>query len=130
MIDCAVIGDSIALGVGLQLHGCAVNAQVGAPSSEIIGRVEDAHVLVVSAGSNDAHNPELEHNIRTIRSKAHGHVVWIAPADPKAAAVVQRVAYQHGDRVVHFKPREDNIHPRDYGQLAGKVQFAMRMPGV
>src|ERR1700744_3839766 len=92
MIDCAVVGDSIALGVGTELHRCAVNAHIGIPSAEVIGRVQHANVLVVSAGSNDPHNPQLEQNLRAIRAKATGKVIWISPMDPVAAAVVRRVA--------------------------------------
>src|ERR1700742_2209052 len=111
MMDCAVVGDSIALGVGTEMHRCAVNATVGLPSAEIIGRVQHANTMVISAGSNDAHSPALEANLRAIRERAVNarvmHVIWIAPRAPKAAAAVLRFARQHGDRVVHFKPRPD-----------------------
>ncbi|HXC57382.1 MAG TPA: hypothetical protein VNU97_18930 [Rhizomicrobium sp.] len=125
MIDCAVVGDSIALGVGQQLRRCEVNATIGIPSVEVIGRVQHANVLVVSAGSNDPRNPLLESNLRSIRARAAGKVIWISPIDPVAAATVARVARLHGDRVVRFAPRHDHIHPRSYGLLAGRVHAAM-----
>ncbi len=129
MIDCAVIGDSIALGVGTELQRCAVNATIGIPSAAVIGRVRNADVLVVSAGSNDPHNPLLEANLRTIRAKAAKKVIWISPMDPIAARTVTRVAGLHGDSVVHFTPRPDNIHPLSYAVLAGRVHAAMRSSG-
>jgi hypothetical protein len=127
MIDCAIVGDSIALGIGTEMQGCTVNAALGIPSAEIIGRVEDAAVLVVSAGSNDSRNPQLEENLRVIRERAHDakSVIWIAPADPRAAQAVLNVARSHGDKVVHFKPRADHIHPASYGDLAFSVFAAM-----
>lgn len=125
MIDCAVVGDSIALGVGTELHRCVVDATVGIPSADVIGRVQHANVLVVSAGSNDARSPALEHNLRAIRAKASSKVIWISPMDPVAAAAVRRVARLHGDQVVHFTPRPDNIHPRSYPTLADRVAKAM-----
>lgn len=130
MMDCAVVGDSIALGVGTELHRCAVNATVGIPSTEIIGRVQHASILVVSAGSNDPRNPKLEANFRAIRARATQKVIWISPMDPVAAAAVSRVAKLHGDPVVHFAPRPDHIHPRSYPALAGRVATAMRSSGV
>jgi len=127
MIDCAIVGDSIALGVGTELQGCIVNAAPGVPSADIIGRVEDAAVVVVSAGSNDWRNPQLEENLVTIRERAHGakSVIWIAPANPKAAEAVKRVARRYGDKVVSFKPRADHVHPANYGALAFSVFAAM-----
>ncbi len=125
MINCAIVGDSIALGVGTELHRCTVNATVGIASAEVIGRVRHANVLVVSAGSNDPHNPMLESNLRTIRARAAGKVIWISPMDPVAAAAVRRVAKVHGDRVVHFSPRPDRIHPASYPTLADRVTQAM-----
>ncbi|MBL6854020.1 MAG: hypothetical protein ISS15_11850 [Alphaproteobacteria bacterium] len=125
-----MVGDSIALGVGTEMHRCVVNATVGLPSADIIGRVQHANVVVISAGSNDAHSPALEDNLRAIRERAVNarvmHVIWISPMDPRAAAAVQRVARLHGDRVVHFKPRPDNIHPKSYPTLADRVTKAMR----
>ncbi|HUO87984.1 MAG TPA: hypothetical protein VMU08_02320 [Rhizomicrobium sp.] len=126
MIDCAVVGDSIALGVGTELHRCVVNATVGIPSTEVIGRVQEANVLVVSAGSNDPRNPKLEANLRAIRARAAQRVIWIAPMDPIAAEAVRRVARIHGDAVVGFTPRPDHIHPRSYPALAGRVATVMR----
>jgi hypothetical protein len=128
MFECAVVGDSIALGVGTELQRCVVDAKIGLPSAEIVGRVLHAHVLVVSAGSNDANNPLLEANLRIIRARATGRVIWISPIDPVAAAAVMRVARLHGDKVVHFAPRPDNIHPKSYGVLAGRVDAVMREP--
>jgi hypothetical protein len=127
MIDCAVVGDSIALGVGTEMHRCVVNAHVGLPSADIIGRVEHANIVVISAGSNDARSPDLENNLRAIRARAaNAKVIWISPMDPRAAAAVQRVARLHGDRVVHFTPRPDHIHPKSYPTLADRVTKAMR----
>jgi hypothetical protein len=125
MIDCAVVGDSIAFGVGTELKGCVVDAKIGITSAEVVGRVHSADVLVVSAGSNDARSPLLESNLRTIRARATARVIWISPMDPRAAAIVARVARLHGDRVIHFKPREDNTHPASYRSLAMNVDAVM-----
>ncbi|MFT3700027.1 MAG: hypothetical protein QM831_43180 [Kofleriaceae bacterium] len=119
-----VAGDSIALGVAQTLHW-QHNARVGAPSSEIVNKVPNAHghyFMVISAGSNDPRNPHLFQNLETMRKRAGGGVLWIAPVDPHARSVVQKVAAEHGDHVVTFTPGKDHVHPRSYSELAHKIQ--------
>lgn len=119
-----VAGDSIAVGVAQQLHW-AHNAKVGAPSSNIVGRVPDHagyNLVVISAGSNDPTNPRLGANLELMRRRAGGGVLWIAPVEPHARAVVNQVARAHGDHVVSFVPGRDGIHPRSYPELAHAIQ--------
>lgn len=126
MIDCAVIGDSIAIGVAPYLPHCAVNAKIGIPSAAVIGRVRDAAVVIVSAGSNDPYNPELIKNLIEIRRKISGQVIWIEPINRRAAAAVHAVAGLWQDRTVTFAPGPDNVHPRAYLQLAQAIAKAIR----
>ena len=121
-----VAGDSIAVGVASQLHW-AHDAKVGAPSKDIIHRVPHGHFhfLVLSAGSNDPMNPHLADNLNAMRRRAGGGVLWIAPVNAHARAVVTRVAHEHGDQVVTFTPGHDHIHPRSYAELAHRIQHAM-----
>jgi hypothetical protein len=119
-----VAGDSIGLGVAQQLHW-AHDAKVGAPSSNIIDRVPVGeavrHFMVISAGSNDPTNPRLGANLETMRKRAGGSVLWIAPVNPTARATVERVAHEHGDHVVTFTPGKDHVHPRSYAELGRAV---------
>src|SRR3954453_11456513 len=57
MLDCLIIGDSIALWTGVQLPECRLHAVEGVPSATVVGYVAAAATLVVSAGSNDPTNP-------------------------------------------------------------------------
>lgn len=118
-----VAGDSIALGVAQQLHW-QHNARVGAPSKEIVDKVPRGHydLLVLSAGSNDPRNPALASNLEAMRKRAGGGVLWIAPVEPHARSVVERVAREHGDHVVTFTPGRDHVHPRSYAELARRIQ--------
>jgi len=120
---CAVIGDSIALGLSSQMPQCAHNAKKGIPSADIIRRVPEGLVqtLLISAGTNDADNPRLGDNLRAIRRRAGGGVIWIAPVDARARGAVETVAKLHGDRVVGFTPAYDNAHPRSYAELARTI---------
>jgi len=116
--NCAIVGDSIALGVGLIMRECLADAKSGIPSADVIARVHPADVLFVSAGSNDPTNPQLEDNLSAIRAKASAAVVWIEPLSRPVAAVVRRVADSHNDAVVQFEPSSDGVHPRSYNDLA------------
>lgn len=116
--SCAVVGDSIADGVSPSIEECLSDAKGGIPSADVVARVHSADILFVSAGSNDPNNPRLEDNLKAIRAKASGRVVWISPMNRTAALAVERVAALHGDPVVHFEPGPDGIHPKSYDDLA------------
>jgi uncharacterized protein with von Willebrand factor type A (vWA) domain len=125
MIECIAIGDSIAVGVGQAAH-CKINAKVGASSSYVADHTISSNksVAVISAGSNDPHNPRLRTNLDRIRSKITAkRVIWILPYNRKAAAVVQAAAVQYGDGYIDlaaFKTR-DGVHPSSYGSVARKL---------
>jgi hypothetical protein len=116
--SCAIVGDSIAAIVGQFVGECLTDAKGGIPSADVIARVHPVDVLVVSAGSNDPLNPQLEYNLEKIRAKASGTVIWIKPISPKAAVAVEHVAATHHDSVVQFEPGSDSIHPKSYDELA------------
>jgi len=125
MAACLIAGDSIAVGVAPYLPKCTVNAKIGIPSAAIIGRTEAANVLVVSAGSNDPHNPRLVDNLKHIRERATGRVIWIQPIDNVAAAAVRQIASLHGDNVVTFSPGPDHVHPLSDKTLAESVRAVL-----
>ena len=118
MIDCVAIGDSIAVGVGKQL-GCEMRAFVGYSSTKIIKLANGKYhkVCIISAGSNDPKNPNLDKNLLSIRKAVNcSFVVWILPVDKYAKATVLKIATK--DSVISFKPSVDNIHPVNYNTLA------------
>ena len=118
MIDCAVIGDSIAVGLGPYFPVCETHGKIGATSGVIVGLTRDASVAVISAGSNDPTNPSLLRNLRRIRAKISGKVAWVLPIHPTARAAVLRVARENGDHTVSFTPARDRVHPKSYRALA------------
>src|SRR3954469_15899816 len=125
MLDCLIIGDSIALWTGVQLPECRLHAVEGVPSATVVGYVAAAATLVVSAGSNDPTNPDLGANLWGLRAKASGQVLWILPAHPKAAEVVKSIAHSWGDSVVGFAPGPDHVHPASFDALAGELRQAL-----
>jgi hypothetical protein len=123
-VPCAVIGDSIAVGIAAQLPACRRNAKIGIPSTAVVSRVDkSAAVTVVSAGSNDPLNPKLTENLKRIRNRAK-RVVWVLPVNPKARAAVKAVAAAYGDPTVSFAPAGDHVHPQSYAALANAVSSA------
>jgi transposase len=128
---CAIVGDSLAVGIAEHLRRCLRNARVGLPSDAIARRTKatPTSVVVISAGSNDAASPDLADNLRRIRRRSMGRrIVWIAPADAHAARIVARVAAEHGDAVVRARSvplKRDGVHPRDYARLAAGVAARM-----
>ena len=117
MIDCAYVGDSIAVGLHQLEPKCAVHARVGA-GSEFITRhysnvAAEDHV-VISIGSNDPYNPLLLSNAEKLRKSIHAKtVIWILPYNRVAAGDIELVAREFGDRVVDLKPipSRDGVHP-------------------
>lgn len=126
MIDCAIIGDSIAVGLAQQHFNCTVEAKVGVPSAWIIGKACAANIVIISAGSNDPANPNLVNNLRKERSCIKGKVIWIVPYHPMAAAAVLRVVKEFGDSAVTFRAGKDNVHPSSYGVIAEEVRRLMK----
>jgi hypothetical protein len=122
VLDCAVVGDSIADMVAPYFHECSINAHIGDTSIKIVGRMRDADLVVLSAGSNDYDNPSLERNLRMIRKKSLHKVIWILPINPRAASIVERVALDYKDSVVRFSPGHDNVHPKDPKALANVIR--------
>jgi hypothetical protein len=128
-MTCAIVGDSIAVGTA-QAESlparyrppCTMDAKIGIPSAQVVGRVHAADLLVVSAGSNDPSNPKLEQNLLAIRAKATGKVLWIVPVPARAAAIVKKVAAIHHDGIISFKPGRDGLHPRSYAPIIAEVE--------
>ncbi|MBV8568675.1 MAG: hypothetical protein JO273_24805 [Methylobacteriaceae bacterium] len=121
MVACAIIGDSIAVGMAMEFRHCYRNARDGLPSGSIIRRAPPfaTQWTVISAGSNDPHNPGLRSNLWAIRSRVRAsQVIWILPHHPAARAAVMEVASSRGDRVVGFAASRDHVHPRSYGAVA------------
>ena len=125
----AIIGDSIAVGVGQQFsHGATVNAKVGISSGAIIARAGvTARWVAISAGSNDPTNHSLTANLEAIRARIHaGQIIWIIPRNIIAAKAVITTAHRHGDTTVGFLAGHDGIHPQSYVALARDIAAVIR----
>src|ERR1022692_2409569 len=112
MIDCAINGDSIAVGLAPYFPQCKTshfNPKVGATSSYVLSHVIGATLIGISVGSNDPNSRRLRANLLAIRAKSR-YAIWVIPHNKRAARIVRSVAKQYGDKVVVFRAGKDGIH--------------------
>lgn len=139
MLDCIVLGDSIAVGTQLQRYECTSYSKGGINSSQWNKMHGDknlsAGTVIISLGSNDHKYVKTEKELLAMRSKVNASkVFWILPhGNLKAGGVdietiqtiVKGIANQYGDTVLPI-PRisKDNIHPSwaGYRELADKTK--------
>lgn len=130
MIECILLGDSIA--VGLRPHlPCILQAQVGRNShhQSVIIRNITAKSVIVSLGSNDVGDPMLMKNqlrhLRIIRRNIDAEkVIWILPYHNQGHENIRRVAAENGDGLldlINFRTN-DGVHPRNYKEVASELR--------
>lgn len=126
MLECLIIGDSIAVGIGSVSPQCETIAKVGINSKNFVVSykyIPSAKTTVISLGSNDG-NADFSKYLTGLRSKVSGKVVWILSANnAKARAITLKIARQNGDSVVYLSQFKsaDGIHPKSYSSVASKV---------
>jgi lysophospholipase L1-like esterase len=137
MIDCMVIGDSIAVGIHMIRTECVRYAKSGWNSSQW-NRDYLAHAItrpyetiIISLGANDTKNIPTEAELRRMRININGKkVFWIDPGQdrkPIAHDAMMRIAKEYGDTVL-LRPKEhmsaDGVHPtgKGYGVLAEQTK--------
>ena len=138
MLDCLILGDSIAQGIAQQRKECMVIAEKGVTSEmfkyEIINNPEFTKkiwkTMVISLGTNDKHWDVTEIYLRILRERVKGDRVWWILPQPrftKARNAVRLVADTYGDQVLEVPEKileKDQIHPTiaGYKQLAEQTK--------
>jgi lysophospholipase L1-like esterase len=131
MLECLIIGDSIAVGTAQFRPECAVVAQVGITSkawvNKNITRDLKANTIVISLGSNDSQNMATLKELFSIREVIKAkQVFWIVPAiKPDKQEAVEIVADKFEDKIVRIpEVAKDRVHPttNGYRQLASKTK--------
>lgn len=133
MLDCLIIGDSIAVGTKMFKPQCVAYAQSGINSedwnSKFGSKNLESQIVVISLGSNDLRKFNTRDHLVSIRQKiTAAKVMWIEPnakRKPMAAKHVRSVAQEFGDLVLtntHWQP--DQIHPNriGYQSLAERIK--------
>ena len=125
MLDCLILGDSIAVGLGQAMTECRTVAKSGIRSNPWIEQFQYNpfyrdnifRVVVISLGTNDFDYDNTEENLIKIRVGSRGQiVVWILPSEtlkPAQRQTVIKVAEQFGDKVLDIGEfvGPDGIHP-------------------
>ena len=136
MIDCLIIGDSIAVGTKQFRPDCVAIAKGGINSWQWrrqyidgdTGAFPKAETLIISLGSNDHKGVKTREEIARIRSTVTAkRVYWILPAiKPEIQAIVQEVASGFGDTVIPItRLQPDGIHPSwaGYKEIAAATKL-------
>ncbi len=132
MLDCLIVGDSIAVGVANVRTECVSYAKGGINSyqwlNQNVGKTPLlAKSVIISLGSNDHKYVKTEKELQTIRELTKAdRVYWILPAiKPDIQEIVKKVAAEHGDTVLPItRLQKDGIHPSwaGYKQLGEQTQ--------
>lgn len=129
MLDCLILGDSIAQGVAALRHECVAIVEKGVSSQqfkyETINNGQFTHqhfkTVIISLGTNDSHWEVTEIYLRILRERVKGDRVWWILPQPRfvnARNAVLMVADTYGDQVLEVPEKileKDRIHPTAAG---------------
>jgi lysophospholipase L1-like esterase len=132
MLECLIIGDSIAVGTHQARPECVAYAKGGWNTwqwnREYLNKNLSAKTVIISLGSNDHKGVRTKAELQRLREKVGtaARVFWILPAiKPEIQAIVKAMALEYGDTVLPIaRVSKDNIHPTGagYRELAEKTK--------
>ena len=137
MLDCLIMGDSLAVGVGQIRKECVTYAKSGINSYDYVNRHilytgtnhKVAKTVIISLGSNDYRSINTYEELHTLRQLVKAdRVYWILPAIKDAKrANVQKVADKYHDIVIDSRNHElstDGVHPtyKSYKKIAEQTK--------
>ena len=122
MIDCMIVGDSIAVGTHQYRPECVAYAKGGINSSQWnrqnSDKKLDANTVIISLGSNDHAGVRTLWELEQLRARVESaRVFWILPAiKPDVQDMVRIVARDHGDVILPIPNLQaDKVHPSGAG---------------
>jgi lysophospholipase L1-like esterase len=132
MIDCLIMGDSIAVGTHQARPECVAYAKGGWNTSQwnrdYLKNDLTAKTVIISLGSNDHKGVKTKAELQRIREKVGttARVFWILPAiKPEIQSIVSDMAKEYGDTVLPItRLQKDGVHPSwaGYKELAEKTK--------
>jgi lysophospholipase L1-like esterase len=132
MLECLIMGDSIAVGTHQFKQECVAYAKGGINSKQWLDKNVGkspyiAKTVIISLGSNDHQYVKTESELESIRELTKAdRVYWILPAiKPNIQEIVKTVAARHGDTVLPItRLQPDGIHPSwaGYKELVEKTK--------
>jgi lysophospholipase L1-like esterase len=136
MLECLILGDSLAVGIGQIRKECATYAKSGINSYDYVNRHllytqgnTQAKTVIISLGSNDTKNIDTFEELDTLRQLVKAdRVYWIIPniKETKRRAVWD-VARKYNDWVIDARGSDrspDTVHPtyKGYKDIAEKTK--------
>ena len=128
MIDCMIVGDSIAVGTSYARPECVSYAKGGWNSwqwnKDYLSKASEKPVksLIISLGANDHEGVKTENELRKMRSAVKAErVFWISlgkDRKQKQMAVIEKIAAEYGDTIIprpEANMSPDKIHPTGKG---------------
>lgn len=137
MIDCMIIGDSIAVGVSMVRKECVSYSRGGWNSwqwnKDYLNQATKRpyETIIISLGANDHKGVKTEAELRKMRESIKGkRVFWISPGmerKPVPQTAIEKIAKEYGDVVLPRpmdKMSKDGIHPTmaGYKEIAEKTK--------
>ena len=125
MLDCLILGDSIAVGTHSARPECVVYATSGINTTQFNKKYPqtfNGKVVVISLGSNDHKYIKTEKELFKLRERVQAEkVYWILPAGNSEASEVpivriqehiESIAGMYGDWIIRIPSlSKDGIHP-------------------
>lgn len=136
MLECLIIGDSIAAGTAQVRKEC-ISYSVGGYNTQqwnnkFVNAKLSAKTVIISLGANDHSGINTFRQLDAMRRRVDGErVYWILPpcndkfCKPHVNDIVEIIAKNWGDYVIETKKLQaDAIHPSwtGYKELAGKTR--------
>ena len=131
MLDCLILGDSIAVGTQQFRQECVLVGKGGINTWQFnknyAQKIEPANTVIISLGSNDHDGVNSFKELLAMRERVQGQrVFWIMPAvKPHIQAMVEIIARNFGDTVLPItRLQPDKIHPSwaGYKDIAAKTK--------
>jgi lysophospholipase L1-like esterase len=136
MLECLILGDSLAVGVGQVRNECVTRAKSGISSYDYVNRHilhtqgnTQAKTVIISLGSNDTAKINTFEELDTLRQLVDAdRVYWIVPniKEDKRRAVLA-VADKYKDFVIDARKHDtspDQVHPtyKGYKTISEKTK--------
>jgi lysophospholipase L1-like esterase len=130
MIECIILGDSIAVGTHAHRPNCVAYAKGGINSWQWNNQYNSnkltAGTVIISLGTNDHKFVKTKRELLTMRERVNGKkVFWILPVgnSPKSGVpiediqqIIKEIATTYGDTVLPItRVQKDGIHPSNNG---------------